>query len=505
MEFSASRASLVIVSAFVIGFMTFVAIANPRDLATLADHPAADRSEPTHLSAATYADLVCDFKRNISHDGIWGALEDNTCGVTFHYNPESPGSPFNGTETGTTCCSYFEHLNKDNPNCTYAKGLSVVGGLSNSESPNVRINSCAVDDPDQVFEPIWSASKMVTSALIMKLEEEGKLDRHAPLSQYIDWWTTDKNDPRANVTLHHTLSMTSGFGQHNCVSNADYDANGGFGGPPDSKLFSGEDCVQRIYDESYGNFWTADGKPTLKSCSGISPVVSGGNPLSLTLADYSPLGDGPVDPTSPKRKDVLPGDYWCYNEAHWDLSVYVARKVTGKDTYQEVFEEYMAPQVGIDTSNCRWNWPSVDNVDGGGGLSCSTGDFGKFLGHYVAQKYISAEGTKEMEKQHAVFPEKIELPGTGQYITGYRYGMFVTPETELILDGGNDGTLAGFFRPADTKDDGYWFFIGRDGNHGATESPLYSYVIPQIRNLISSGGDGVHSDACPGVCPPNQN
>ena len=52
----------------------------------------------------------------------------------------------------------------------------------------------------------WPAA---TALLSMMHQANAKLDD--PISKYLTWWTTDTSDPRANATLRHFLSMTSGM------------------------------------------------------------------------------------------------------------------------------------------------------------------------------------------------------------------------------------------------------------------------------------------------------
>merc|ERR1711871_481950 len=185
---------------------------------------------------------------------------------------------------------------------------------------------------------------------------------------------------------------------------------------------------------------------------------------------------------------------------------------TGKATYQEVFAQYMAPQAGINTVNCRWNWPSPQNVDPGGGLSCSVPGFAKFLGGYVANTYLSKSTTAEMEKVHAVFRAPLQLL-PGFTIFGYRLGMYArwdettnTPTADISA-GGNNGCQMTFQRPSSTRKKGYWVVLGRDGDQtdspkfGASITPKYwRGLAPKIVSLVSSGGGIANSISCNGVC-----
>lgn len=55
---------------------------------------------------------------------------------------------------------------------------------------------------------IASLTKQFTGMLIMQLKQAGKLDLHAPITQYLDWFPQEIG---AKVTIHHLLTHTSGI------------------------------------------------------------------------------------------------------------------------------------------------------------------------------------------------------------------------------------------------------------------------------------------------------
>ena len=60
--------------------------------------------------------------------------------------------------------------------------------------------------------PIASATKWVTAAIIMRLVDLGTLALTDSPGKFLSWWRPlVGQDMRANVTLHHLLSMTSGL------------------------------------------------------------------------------------------------------------------------------------------------------------------------------------------------------------------------------------------------------------------------------------------------------
>lgn len=330
---------------------------------------------------------------------------------------------------------------------------------------------------------------MVSAAMIMKLVEQGRLDLDAPLSRYLNWWTADMSDPRARVALRHTLSMTDGFGQNPCCANVALDATGRPTGGVGSTEYTQEECAKKIYRESYGKIWDASGKGA-KITGELNGGCTGFSPVNGTASHGGAAA-------------VIPGAFWCYNEAHWTLTSFVAMAVTGKSTYQQLFEEVMGAELGINKTKCHWNWPGIKNVDAGGGLSCSVAEYSKFLGAYVSNSFLSKQSTEEMEKVHAPFPEPYRGFGDAFQISGYRFGMFqqwdplTAAPAETISDGGNNGFLATFQRPS------FWAALGRDGDQtrklGGGVTGIYGpSALSQMEQIVASGGG--NSDSCSGVC-----
>lgn len=60
---------------------------------------------------------------------------------------------------------------------------------------------------------LWvaSSSKMVFVVRAMQEVEKGTIRLDDPVNKYLDYWTTDSNDPRSRVTLFHLLSFQSGY------------------------------------------------------------------------------------------------------------------------------------------------------------------------------------------------------------------------------------------------------------------------------------------------------
>lgn len=62
--------------------------------------------------------------------------------------------------------------------------------------------------PDTLFE-IGSIGKSFTSIIVQQLVNEGKIDLHTPITEYLDWF--DVQSQYEPITLHHLLSHTAGI------------------------------------------------------------------------------------------------------------------------------------------------------------------------------------------------------------------------------------------------------------------------------------------------------
>ena len=77
-------------------------------------------------------------------------------------------------------------------------------GVDNMDRPHVPA------EPDSVFR-IASVTKMFTGSLIMKLQEQGKIDINAPVKTYLPWLKLRKNAATEQMTVRHLLTHTGGF------------------------------------------------------------------------------------------------------------------------------------------------------------------------------------------------------------------------------------------------------------------------------------------------------
>jgi CubicO group peptidase (beta-lactamase class C family) len=91
-----------------------------------------------------------------------------------------------------------------------------------------------------------STSKWVAATVILSLVEDGYLTLDSHPQDFVEWWTSDANDPRSAITLRQLLSFTSGLqpaagSDELCVS---------------TMAGTLETCVQAIYDAAAATAFT---------------------------------------------------------------------------------------------------------------------------------------------------------------------------------------------------------------------------------------------------------
>lgn len=111
-----------------------------------------------------------------------------------------PLKPTSGLTSWADIDAYIEQMVQELP----LEGANLVV-LRRGELVH-RKNAGLYDEHTEI--PIASATKWLTSALIMTLVDDGKLDLDKPISSYLDWAT----GPKGKATLRQILSHTGGFG-----------------------------------------------------------------------------------------------------------------------------------------------------------------------------------------------------------------------------------------------------------------------------------------------------
>lgn len=271
-------------------------------------------------------------------------------------------------------------------------------------------------NPDDVISPLHSSTKWITSVTILRVVEAGFMELDGPISTYFDWWTTDPSDPRSKVTLRHLLSMTSGFGLHDC---AEYYAT------------TLEICVKQIYEESYGKIYGS------------------------MLYWYS---EGDVDPET-----VDPGEYFAYFGSSMMIAGLAAVKATSSESFHSLFRAYLAEPLHF-SDECQWIFPSTENINLGDGLACSANDYSSFIGAYFTGKLLGPSLMAELER-----PQALRAGGALALGPGIQWGLGVMlkcgslsclsrPVTR-VFSPGSSGVYGWIDRA-----NGFWGFLGRDGS-----------------------------------------
>ena len=168
----------------------------------------------------------------------------------------------------------------------------------------------------QTRHEIASASKWLASAAIMRLVERGELSLDDHPQDYIEWWTSDPEDPRSKITLAHLLSFTSGFGgsplEVTCVNRA---------------RATLDECSREIYDEFF-------------------------------LYEE-------------------PGETFYYGPAHMHFAALMAEGATGKG-WNDIFAEEVVMPLGMGQETL-YTVASPEHPRIAGGISSNGEDYARFL------------------------------------------------------------------------------------------------------------------------------
>ena len=161
-----------------------------------------------------------------------------------------------------------------------------------------------------------SAIKWVTSAVILRLVEEGVLALDDHPQQYLTWWTSDPTDERSRVTIRQLLAFTSGLsgmpfgdGTPDCLEDADTTIDA---------------CAQEIYQSTF---------------------------------------------------DFNPGEVYFYGPSHMQILASIAQAATG-ESWVDIYQSRIAQPLGME--NTHYNWPSTTNPRLSAGAVTTMQDFQRF-------------------------------------------------------------------------------------------------------------------------------
>jgi D-alanyl-D-alanine-carboxypeptidase/D-alanyl-D-alanine-endopeptidase len=208
-----------------------------------------------------------------------------------------------------------------------------------------------------------SAIKWVTSAVILRLVEEGLLGLDNHPQDYLDWWTSDLEDTRSAVTLRQLLSFTSGL----------------------SGMPFGDNTPSCLNDES----------TTIGLCA---------EDIYGSAFNY------------------VPGESYFYGPSHMQVLAAIAEAASG-ESWADLYASRVAEPIGmVDT---EYNWPSTDNPRISAGARTTLQDFQRFAQAMLTNAHWPTTWN-EMVIDHTPSPQvKIEYSPMSNPSRGWHYGLGV--------------------------------------------------------------------------------
>lgn len=180
----------------------------------------------------------------------------------------------------------------------------------------------------QSYHRIASASKWMAAAAIMRLVERGELSLQDHPQDYIEWWTSDPEDSRSQITLGHLLSLTSGFGgsplEVRCVNRARSDLDA---------------CSRELYDEYFVH--------------------------------------------------EMPGQTYHYGPVHMHVAGLMAQEATGR-SWSELFAAEVVAPLGLDERTV-YTVAGEDHPRIAGGISTTGEAYAEFLRAQLAGEYLPGQ------------------------------------------------------------------------------------------------------------------
>jgi CubicO group peptidase (beta-lactamase class C family) len=183
---------------------------------------------------------------------------------------------------------------------------------------------------------LWSSTKWVSAVAIMKEYERGAIELDAPVSKYLDYWTTDPTDSRSNITLRHILGFSDGFNEGLMLSDAKLGAYIALGCDLQS-------CARKFYNNI--------------------------------------------------KHKAAPGSFIEYNEYHLTLAGAAVEVATGQTMY-DIIERNVFKPVGM--TNITHLTKVLHFQDLGSGLVATSRDYSKFVAALFRNELINETTRSQM-------------------------------------------------------------------------------------------------------------
>jgi CubicO group peptidase (beta-lactamase class C family) len=273
---------------------------------------------------------------------------------------------------------------------------------------NYEYGGTTLDTPQN----IWSSSKILSAAAIMREVEKGTVELDVPIHTYLPYWTRDETDARSRITLRHLLGFSSGYvnlGQiQGCVR------------PSTCVGGNIQECVEAVYNE--------------------------------------------IDHVHEPGKEIH------YNSLHLQIAGAVLERATGTPIMQTIRDNVFSV-VGMESAEYS-QWGTEENPCLAGGIKTTPRDYTAFLDAYTAGEIVSQEtvdimGTDQhpQAEPQGIFRFTAAKYGIGQWaecpqFVNLRQGEF-TAECASAKISGSAG-LSGTF-PIVDRNFGYHSYLGYDG------------------------------------------
>lgn len=288
-------------------------------------------------------------------------------------------------------------------------GVQIIGGRG--VEPDFELSSCG-SSIDSMVQPIWSASKVVTGTIALMVHEDETVD-------------FSLDDP-----VHKHLQ---GIGPY------------GVGWPVDENDKRSHITIRHLLVQNSG----------LMGCECCFDSA-----MTYTQCAYYIQKNTFVEEQFELHN---------YDEGNFVTIIAAALQATKMDSYNDLWAKYIAGPVGIDISQCTWNFPMTQFAEPGAGLSCTGRQFAKFLGALVNEKLISAENFEFMSSHN------VDVQYDFGWAEGYGFGTWTKKTCNgepCFTDGhhyvhsiGYEGTMP-MWRFGKDK---YWMIIMRSGGMLGTQ------------------------------------